>query len=60
MGLAVQDGTFHYEGELHHVHEGSIGNLCTAEVRSKFEARLSAFPFDTVSSALAQLLSNAS
>ena len=60
VGHAVQDGTFHYEGELHHVHEGSIGNLCTAEVRSKFEARLSAFPFDTVSSALAQLLSNAS
>ena len=60
VGHAVQDGTFHYEGELHHVHEGSIGNLCTVEVRSKFEARLSAFPFDTVSSALAQLLSNAS
>ena len=40
VGLAVQDGTFHYEGELHHTHEGSIGNLCTAQVRAKFQARL--------------------
>ena len=60
VGLAVQDGTFHYEGELHHTHEGSIGNLCTAEVKAKFAARLASFPFDTVSTALAHLLSHAS
>ena len=35
VGLAVQDGTFHYEGGLHHTHEGSIGNLCTAEVEGE-------------------------
>ena len=39
-GLAVQDGTFHYEGTLNHTHEGSIGNLCTKEIRAKFKARL--------------------
>ena len=57
---AVQDGTFHYEGELHHTHEGSVGNLCTAEVRAKFAARLASFPFGTVSSACSKLLSSAS
>ena len=45
VGLAVQDGTFHYEGTLHHTHEGAISNLCTAEIRAKFLDRLSAFPF---------------
>ena len=56
VGLAVQDGTFHYEGELHHTHEGSIGNLCTAEVRAKFQARLAAFPFDRVNQAVENLI----
>ena len=60
VGRAVQDGTFHYEGELRHTHEGSVGNLCTAEVRAKFAARLASFPFGTVSSACSKLLSSAS
>ena len=59
VGLAVQDGTFHYEGELHHTHEGSIGNLCTAEVRAKFQARLAEFPFDRVNQAVENLVKNA-
>ena len=59
VGLAVQDGTFHYEGGLHHTHEGSIGNLCTAEVRAKFQARLAAFPFDRVNQAVENLVKNA-
>ena len=45
VGLAVQEGTFHYDGELRHTHEGSIGNLCTAEIRAKFMDRLASFPF---------------
>ena len=59
VGLAVQNGTFHYEGELHHTHAGSIGNLCTAEVRAKFQARLAEFPFDRVSQAVENLMKNA-
>ena len=56
VGHAVQDGTFHYEGKLNHTHEGSVGNLCTAEIRAKFGDRLSQFPFDRVSTALSRLL----
>ena len=56
VGLSVQDGTFHYEGKLHHTHEGSIGNLCTAEVRAKFLARLEAFPFGRVAAAVENLM----
>ena len=59
VGHAVQDGTFHYEGELHHTHEGSIGNLCTEKVREKFHARLADFPFNHVSKAVENLVKNA-
>ena len=59
VGHAVQSGTFHYEGELHHTHEGSLGNLCTAEVRAKFQARLAEFPFGRVSQAVENLMKNA-
>ena len=59
VGLAVHDGTFHYEGELNHTHEGSIGNLCTAQVCEKFQARLAAFPFGRVAAAVENLVKNA-
>ena len=59
VGHAVQDGTFHYEGELHHTHEGSVGNLCTDQVKAKFESRLSAFPFARVAAVFENLIKNA-
>ena len=36
VGQAVQKGTFHFKGELHHTHEGSIGNLCLEEIQARF------------------------
>ena len=59
VGIAVQNGTFHYEGELHHTHAGSIGNLCNAEIRAKYQARLADFPFDRVNQAVENLIKNA-
>jgi len=32
VGMAVNNGSFKYEGEIHHTHIGSIGNLCNAQV----------------------------
>jgi argininosuccinate lyase len=58
VGLAVQDGSFHYDGELRHTHEGSIGNLCTAEIRAKFTQRLSSFPFRQLAGVLKRLISD--
>ena len=59
VGKAVQDGTFRFDGELKHTHAGSIGNLCTEEIRLKFQARLSAFPFERVNQAVENLVKNA-
>jgi len=33
VGAAVEDGTFAYNEPLHHTHEGSIGNLCTQQIK---------------------------
>ena len=45
VGQAVQNGSFHFCGQLHHTHEGSIGQLCNRQIRERFQALLDAFPF---------------
>jgi argininosuccinate lyase len=37
VGKEVQQGTFHTEKKVHHTHAGSVGNLCTEEIRKKME-----------------------
>ena len=37
VGMQVQRGEYRPDRTLHHTHEGSIGNLCTAEIRAKME-----------------------
>ena len=38
VGQDVAGGKFVPSRDLHHTHEGSIGNLCTKEIRTKWEA----------------------
>lgn len=45
IGQAVQNGSFHFSGELRHTHKGSIGNLCTAEIADRFHSIRAEFPF---------------
>ena len=45
VGQAVQEGSFHFSGELRHTHAGSIGNLCNAEVAARFRELRAGFPF---------------
>lgn len=45
VGHAVQDGTFHFSGELHHTHEGSVSNLCLDEIQARFTSVLGCFRF---------------
>lgn len=42
VGIAVQEGRFSFTkpektSDLKHTHEGSIGNLCTEEIKKKME-----------------------
>ncbi len=43
VGREVEEGTFHARKEVHHTHAGSIGNLCTEEIRKKME--MASHPF---------------
>ncbi len=45
VGKAVEDGSFHFEGTLHHTHEGSVGKLCLEQIQGRFQAVLEGFPF---------------
>jgi len=37
VGIEVNEGKFSFSGELNHTHKGSIGNLCTEEIREKMK-----------------------
>ena len=37
VGLEVENGTYKPVREVHHTHEGSIGNICTAEINLKMQ-----------------------
>ncbi len=43
VGMAVQRGEYQPTREVHHTHEGCIGNRCTAEIRRKMEAVMQEF-----------------
>lgn len=43
IGAQVGQGTYHPTRSVHHTHEGSIGNLCTSQIRQKFESVMCSF-----------------
>jgi argininosuccinate lyase len=53
----ITAGTFTFQGELHHTHAGSIGNLCNDAIAARMDAVLASFPFDGIHQALDNLLS---
>jgi len=56
VGLDIEAGNFKYDTSVHHTHEGSIGNLCTEEIKKQMESVTESFPFKKVESALKSLL----
>lgn len=57
-GLAIEAGNFSPDKSLKHVHEGSIGNLCNAEIQEEFEKVFQAFDFQSVKETLSRLLAS--
>jgi argininosuccinate lyase len=59
VGLEIEEGKFQARpAELKHTHEGSIGNLCTREIRERMDTVNRGFPDHKVQSALRRLLSH--
>ena len=56
VGLEIEEGTFKASRNIHHTHEGSIGNLCNAEIRMQMDRVLSGFHFERMVEAEEALL----
>lgn len=56
IGMAIEEGRFTYTTQINHVHEGSIGNLCTEQVNNMMQQTLSQFGFDKVNTAIEKLV----
>lgn len=59
VGLEIMAGNFSFHGELHHTHEGSIGNLCNDRIAYKLQEVISRFGFENVQKAENSLLKGA-
>ena len=57
VGAAIENGTFKADHNIHHTHEGSIGNLCNIQIRQRMEKLVADFPFNKIDSAIKQLTS---
>ena len=58
VGLTIEAGQFEHGASVHHVHEGSIGNLCNEQVNRMMEDVLKGFGFEQTENAIAALLQN--
>jgi argininosuccinate lyase len=52
IGLDIEAGQFNYNTNIHHTHEGSIGNLNTKEIAGMMKKTVDSFPFASVKKAL--------
>lgn len=56
VGLEIEAGEFKPRKEIHHTHEGSIGNLCNDQIVALMERTLAEFHFERVERAEKALL----
>ncbi|HMO60808.1 MAG TPA: argininosuccinate lyase [Ferruginibacter sp.] len=59
IGLDIEAGSFTYHTQLQHTHEGSSGNLCTAQIAGMMQSVKGRFGFEKVKAALDKLLHTA-
>ena len=55
VGMDIQAGNFKPHKEVHHTHEGSIGNLCNEEIRALMNEVWNGFHFEQIDEAERQL-----
>lgn len=56
VGQEIEKGNFEVPGQLHHTHEGSLGNLCNTEIRQKMDHIMAQFAFEKMQKAIHNLL----
>lgn len=58
VGLTIDAGQFEHGATVNHVHEGSIGNLCTEQINKMMQDVLDGFEFEKTENAIEALLQN--
>ncbi len=56
VGQDIENQQFTPDKTVHHTHEGSIGNLCNAEIRTKMKRILKGFGFEKIDKKIAELV----
>ncbi len=56
VGLEIEAGTFKANKNIHHTHEGSIGNLCNEQIQALMDENIAGFHFDNVEKAEKELM----
>jgi argininosuccinate lyase len=59
VGLDIEAGQFTPDKNIHHTHEGSIGNLCNDRIQDLMQQTLDGFHFERMTQAEQNLLANA-
>ncbi len=58
VGLDIEAGHFTPNKDIHHTHEGSIGNLCNDKIQALMDDVVSGFKFQKMEEAVKKLLNN--
>ena len=56
VGLDIEANQFTYSTELHHTHEGSIGNLCNEQIEANMRKVVESFEFEDYHKAIDELI----
>ena len=56
VGLDIEAGNFTPNKDIHHTHEGSIGNLCNDKIQALMDDVIAGFKFDKMEKAIGYLL----
>jgi argininosuccinate lyase len=57
IGASIEQGNFEYSTNVHHTHEGSIGNLCNENIAGMMNNAIAKFNFAQANEAISKLLS---
>ena len=58
VGLDIEAGNFTPNKDIHHTHEGSIGNLCNDKIQALMDDVVRGFKFEKMEEAVKKLLNN--
>ena len=58
VGFDIEAGNFTPNKDIHHTHEGSIGNLCNDRIQALMDEVMSGFQFQKMDEAVKKLLNN--